>query len=74
MQVLHWLGFLIVAITTGKAVQWVCGIGIRLIDAQNRMPKTLSLARMALLVTLCAAVALTYQRWFLCFSLTILRT
>jgi hypothetical protein len=73
MQGFHWGVFLLVAITTAKIVQWTSGIGIRNTGAVNRLPNSLSISRLVLLVTLSAAIAFSYQRWFLCFSQGIVR-
>lgn len=74
IQYLHWLGFLLTAISTAKFLQWISGIGIRSTEGQNLAAKPLCVSRLALLVTFCAAVAFAYQRWFLCFSAEIIRT
>jgi hypothetical protein len=62
VTMLHWCLFLLAAITTSRAIQWITGFGIWPIS-KAYPPAPLTLGRMLILLILFAVTAIVYQAW-----------
>lgn len=62
VTLLHWCLFLIAAITTSRAIQWITGFGIW--PGSNAYPPApLTLGRMLILLVLFSIATILYQAW-----------
>lgn len=67
VTLLHWCLFMMAAITTSRALQWITGFGIwpisQVYPSKTNPPAPLTLGRMLILLILFAVAAGLYQAW-----------